>query len=156
MRIASFLAVVLALLLCGCAIPFDIYTAESDMDIPATLGTYIEAVCNSPDQTQNSQITFSSLTLIYSITNTSPLSGTINLYLSLKTAADGDKSTATQILSVTVEGNSTAGGAVSPSILIDAIKQPQFVIGLENSNLDLLTYSATMTYRFHATGSFSP
>jgi len=147
---------ILLIFSCSIEIPFDITTEYNNIEIPNTMGMYVEKLIESPTNTQNQNINFTSLTLNYIITNNTILSGEINIYISLKTNADNQKSNSTKIISVNIPANQIITGATSNDILISAIKQKQFVIGLENASLSIsgTSYKINFTYNINAKGRY--
>lgn len=141
---------------CVLSIPFDITTESMSMDLPNTAGAYVEQIVDNPTVISNTGLNITELSLIYTISNQTAFSGTINLYVTLADIDDGVKTGASNIMSVTVQPNKVLTGTNNSPYLIQALKRSKFVVGVETAAIAVpFTTALTMQYQVRARGEYT-
>ena len=136
------LAVIAAILASGCAIAFDVTTQKTTIQLPNSGGMYIETAIDIPENARQGNISFSEITLYYTIRKNGSVAARVALYTSTDQTADANKNGADEKLldvSLGISDTEVSGSVISEKIK-EALnnRQARFVIGAENLSLNPL------------------
>jgi hypothetical protein len=146
--------VFIALALVACDIPFNYSTSNYTVSIPGVAG-YAESIFTTPSQTQAANIAINTVTLNYSVNNSTSAAVDFKIYIGLDATDNDVLGSETEIISLSVPPGTTTG-SVMPNILALAVKQPAFVIGAQNlSGAFSGPGSVVMTYSCDVAGSIA-
>ena len=157
--VSAIFAAAIIIVAAGCAIPFDITTQKTTIELPNTGGMYIETAIDIPETARQGNISFSEITLYYTIRKNGSVAAMVALYASTDQTADANKNDADEKLldvSLGISDTEVSGSVISAKIK-EALnnKQAKFVIGAENLSLNpLAQISIDLQVRFK--GNYSP
>ena len=72
----------------SCGIPFDITTQKQTIELPNTGGMYVEKAMDIPEQARQSSVSFSEVTLYYTVRRSGSFGAQVTLYASTDQTAD--------------------------------------------------------------------
>lgn len=134
-RIVSGLGVLFMLQSCG----FDISSDPATIELPNTYGINVEAVFETPQFILDHDVTFSDISIQYTVRKNDAFAANVKIYLSDDQMADviqngDDEVLINESLSIS---ESQKSGAIESSLLPQILnnKQPYFVIGAQNLSL---------------------
>ncbi len=129
------------IVLSSCGIPFSVDAPEAanavSVDIPSTLGFYVERKVDIPAEARKPGITIDQVEVHYTITKTNgTIGGRLKIYASADTNADNTKGVNDEMIldkTLGISDTTVSGTAISAKIK-EALnnKQDSFVIGVEN------------------------
>ncbi len=70
------------ILLSSCSVPFDQDSDPITIEVPNTLGAYVEQAIDVPSELQDSNLEFTEVTIMYIVTKTDALTADVSLYVS--------------------------------------------------------------------------
>ncbi len=148
---------VVALFAVGCSIPFDIETDTTTIELPNTVGIYVEKEMEIPEDARREGLSFEEISLIYTVRADGTFSTEVTLYASKDQNADDIKSGAEEeLLNVKLDPPKTEKSGVAVSQVMEDVlnaRQAIFVIGAENLST-LPTSSIHLDIKLRLKGSY--
>ena len=148
--------ILVAFILTGCSVSFDVTTDEYQMDVNNTYGFYAGTVVESPSQTQRSNVTIDEVEIYYTATKSNSFYTNMSVYASTDTTADMIKGANDEkLFDVTLTQNqTTVSDSVYSDMIKQGLKQPKFVIGVENLIAGLPTDKTHLSFRVRVKGKY--
>lgn len=115
----------------GCTQPLEVTSDEVTIDLSA--GTdYSEILITVPGDANKNGTQIEAASLVYSIQNLGSASTNVNLYLSLSQPPT-DVASRTLLFGTTLGANETKQGEFTPALLIQAIRNQKFTLGIKRT-----------------------
>ncbi len=142
----------------SCAVPFSVDSDSVSLVLPNTYGIYVENGISVPAEAKKSGVSFSEVTLYYTVTKTDPFAADVSLYVSpVQTVDNTLSSNDEKILDVhlPLDQNSVSGTTTSSNILNTLNSGfDQIVVGAKNFSLSPLS-SITVDVTIHLQGDYA-
>ncbi len=154
MKNRAFLVSILGIILINsCTIGFDIDSDPITIDVPNTLGAYLEQAIDVPPELHDSRATFTEVTVMYNVTKSDALSADVSIYVSPLQASSllpGPGHEKIVDVSLIWSSSTLSGETVSTNIEYDLNHgYEQIYIGVKNMSVGLFNpVSVVMTIHF--------